>query len=518
MEAYMERMFADQWTMDPTNWDYSKVTWRPDSVVGGLLAQTWEFSDPSTFVVHLRHGVYWQNISPANGRQFVASDIVAHYNRLYGLNGGPGSPAQIINAAYKKLTSVTATDNFTVIFKWTIPNPTFILSTLEAPAGNEVDIECPDVTNQYGVLTDWHHAIGTGPFILQDFVDGSSATLTRNPNYWGHDERYPQNQLPYADTLKVLVIPDNATALAALRTGKIDAMGNITPTDAGSLEKTNPQLLHLAVPASYTNSVDPKGNTPPFNDINVRKAMQMAIDLPTIAKSYYLGTCSSDPSTMTSNNFGMGWGYPYSQWPQSLKDEYTYNPAQAKQLLAAAGFPNGFKTDIVADASGDMDLLQIVKSYFAAVGIDMTINAMTTSNWVTYVQTNRKQDQLSQKSTGFLGMTFDLDHQLQRFVTGSNWNVISDPTCDSLYAQTLAATSVDAYQKIFNQFNQYVAQQHFVTSLLNPTFYYFYQPWLNGFRGQDNAGATPVATAVRLMGFYTARFWIDNNLKKSLGY
>jgi len=79
-----------------------------------------------------------------------------------------------------------------------------------------------------GDINDWHHAIGTGPFILTDFVSGSSATLVKNPNYFGHDERYPQNQLPYVDNLSVLIIPDDATALAGLRTGKIDALDQIS--------------------------------------------------------------------------------------------------------------------------------------------------------------------------------------------------------------------------------------------------------------------------------------------------
>jgi len=218
MEGYQSRLFADQWTMNPTQWNYALVSWRPDSVNGGDLAQSWDFPDPSTFEVHLRQGVYWQNIAPANGREFIASDVVYNYDRLYALAGFPGSPSQLTNAAYKKLISVTATDNFTVVFKWSIPNPTFILSTMEAPLGAAVDVENPEAIQQFGTpMSSWHDAIGTGPFILTDFVDNSSATFARNTNYFGHDERYPQNQLPYVDTLKILVIPDNATALSAVR-------------------------------------------------------------------------------------------------------------------------------------------------------------------------------------------------------------------------------------------------------------------------------------------------------------
>jgi len=53
-----------------------------------------------------------------------------------------------------------------------------------------------------------HHAVGTGPFILKEFIPDVSATLVKNPDYWGHDERYPQNQLPYFDSVRLLIIPD----------------------------------------------------------------------------------------------------------------------------------------------------------------------------------------------------------------------------------------------------------------------------------------------------------------------
>ena len=66
------------------------------------------------------------------------------------------------------------------------------------------------------------------------------------------------------------------------------------------------------------------------------------------------------------SKWGPGWGFPYDEWPQDLKNEYAYNPEAAKKLLAEAGYPHGFKTNIVADIAADLELLEIVKKYYAA--------------------------------------------------------------------------------------------------------------------------------------------------------
>ena len=116
-------------------------------------------------------------------------------------------------------------------------------------------------------------------------------------------------------------------------------------------------------PSPSTPSLDPRNDRPPFNDIRVRKALQLAIDLPAIAKTYYGGKAVANPSTLTSRDV-RGWGFPYEDWPQDLKNEYVYNPELSRQLLADAGYPNGFSTHIVVESTVDMKLLEIVKSYF----------------------------------------------------------------------------------------------------------------------------------------------------------
>ena len=338
--------------------------------------------------------MHWQDVPPANGREFVADDVAFHFHRLYGLGGGYSepSPALANMASFKQLTSITAPDKYTVVFKWKTSNRELILDALQEVA-TTLCLENPEAVRKWGDLNDWHHAVGTGPFILKDFDANRGATLVKNLNYWGHDERYPQNKLPYVDKLKLVIIPDEKEALAALRAGKVDVVDQISFKLALEMRKTNPEILQIPIMIT-TATINPRNDVAPFNDIRVRKAMQMAIDLPTIARTYYGGLFDPYPSTVTSRLL-KGWGFPYEEWPQELKDEYAYNPKEAKKLLADAGHPGGFKTNVVANTSADMDLLNIVKSYFADIGIDMEIRPMESTDWTIFVINNHKHDQLT---------------------------------------------------------------------------------------------------------------------------
>ena len=511
--AYEDGLTSDNWALDPSIFAY-QLAFRPSDYEVGCLGTSWEFTDPLTYVVHLRQGVHWQNIAPANGREFVADDVVFHFDRREGWGHGYTTPSPYYASAtiWQSLKSVTAPDKYTVVFKFAGVSEESICETLQG-GGSDEYYESPEAVKLWGDTLDWHHCIGTGPFMWQDFVSGSSATLIKNPNYFGHDERYPQNQLPYVDTLKVLIIPDLATELAAMRTGKIDAIDNISLTNAQQMQKTNPEIMQLTYP-SGPPTIDPKNDVKPFNDIKVRQAMQMALDLPTIAATYYAGTCPSTPSTMTSM-YMTGWTYPYDQWPQELKDSYAYNPTKAKQLLADAGYPNGFKTDVVTATSSDLDLLQIIKSYFAAVGIDMTINTMDYASWNTMVRA-KKHDQLAYNNS--LGFTFPPLMGFRRFqsTSGNNWCDVNDPAWDALYLKALAATSLSDTKSLVVQGNTYMASKQWEISLVTPNVFALYQPWLKGYNGQQFSISG--SSGILWIGFYGARFWIDQNLKTSLGH
>ena len=174
------------------------------------------------------------------------------------------------------------------------------------------------------------------------YFRGLRATLVKNPTYWGHDERYPQNQLPYVDKLKFRIVPMMMKRWTPCARGEIDVMESISRQKSKELRKTNPEIIQLAIPATNAESIDPRNDVPPFNDIRVRKALQMALDLPAIAKDYYGGTVEPYPCTLTSR-YMKGWGFPYEQWPQDLKDEYAYNPEAAKKCSPRLDIPMGLR-------------------------------------------------------------------------------------------------------------------------------------------------------------------------------
>jgi peptide/nickel transport system substrate-binding protein len=381
-----------------------------------------------------------------------------------------------------------------------------------------MDMVPKEVVQTYGNGYSWHNAVGTGPFMVSDYVVSASTTFVRNPDYWGYDERYPKNKLPYADGIKFLDIPDNSTAIAALRTGKIDSMDGLLLQQTLQIKKTNPEINLITGPDNTGSSIDPKNDTAPFTDIRVRKAMQMAIDLKSLATNFYSGMVSPDPLTIAAPSMG-SWSWPYALWPQDLKDEYAYNPAGAKKLLADAGFPNGFNTDIVAEVGPvQSDLLQVIQSMWAQVGINMTYKILDGPSWTDFVRTKNLADQIVMRSGGSLALGYEPSRMCLRFQKGysTNYAKVDDPTYNSAQARFAAATTLADMHAVIQGLNELQARQHFVISLVSSASYSMYQPWFVGYLGQAGS-VTGTGTGPNTAGFYLARFYLNQTMKKQLG-
>jgi ABC-type transport system substrate-binding protein len=304
-----------------------------------------------------------------------------------------------------------------------------------------------------------------------------------------------------------------------MRVGKIDAYGSMPVQDALAMMKTNPEIVVKQKPQGNEYTLDPRNDQAPFNNVKVRIALQHAIDIPTIAKTYYQGYAVAWPASLTQNQMGLGgWGVAYPNWPDATKAEYTYDPALAKKMLADAGFPSGLTTTLLLENDSDIDLYNIVQSELAAVGVTMSIKTTDPVSWQSTVMTAHKYDGLVARNQGLMGFNFDIFRQFMRYgVPGyqSNYILVNDTVCQKAYNDALAAPSVEAVQKILQDLNLYIATQHFVISLAQPNTFNMVQPWIKG-----NPGANTLGTATTGTGFGDSvpiGVWIDQNLKKSLG-
>ena len=199
----------------------------------GQLAESWEQPDPLTIIFHIRQGVHWHDKAPMNGRELNASDIEYNLHRVTGLGSGFTEPSPRDWIKDLPIESIAATDEWTVVVKLKEPSLQALMNLALAQTGT---ILPPEVIKQQGDVKDWRNLVGTGPYMLTDRVEGSSITYERNPDYWGHDEKYPENRLPYTDKIRTLIMPETATILAALRSRQLDYTGHAGASSITSID------------------------------------------------------------------------------------------------------------------------------------------------------------------------------------------------------------------------------------------------------------------------------------------
>ena len=530
MRAYsgdVERLGIANWGIDRSVNDL-KGTFRSPEVLVGLLAESWDISpDGLTYTFHIRKGVHWHNEAPVNGRELTAYDIEYNYHRYLGLGSGftEGSPflAQWEALDDVGIESITATDNYTVVFKLAGPD----LDALKVIViTNPAVINAPEVIKEYitteephGPIPDYRALVGTGPFMLIDLIEDTSMTWTRNPDYWRYDEKYPENRLPYVDEIRALVIPEETTRLAALRSAKIDHMGwmfgsNISIEVAEGLKRTNPELLLHETSLGSMSTAFFNTRIPPTNDIRVRHAMQMALDLETINNTYFKGDASTTPEGWLGRGL-VGYVTAFEDWPEDIKQYYRYDPEGAEALLDEAGYPRGadgirFGTDLEvrwdpAGFSYDLGFFEVAAPYWKEIGIDVEVKPLETAVWAAHIR-----EATYEGLTSHSNMEFSPIIPLTLLLSTSTWNMplTQDPVYDAMVEAVLDATTIEEQQRLVSEANMYITTNHW--QLWGPRVpqYRVSQPWLIGYNGEVPTQGLNIL----------ARLWIDSELKAAMGH
>jgi peptide/nickel transport system substrate-binding protein len=333
--------------------------------IEGDLAESWTQPSETTYVFKLRKGVKWQNKPPVNGRELTADDVVFSVNQFLTVKGNANA------YMLKSVDKVEAPDKYTV--KFTLKEPfVWFLDMLANP--HAVAIVAKEVVEKYGDLKKWESVIGTGPWMLDSYRPNVGLTYVRNPNYF-------QSGLPYIDRVEATVDEDNASRMAAFLSGKYDLgwdlPGSIPRVDwvqiKGTLAQRRPNLKTVEFPSPVMNHISMRTDQKPFSDVRVRQAMSLAIDRKAIIESAYEGVGSINPPVAAALK---EWSIPMDKLGEGAK-YYKHDPAEAKRLLAAAGYPNGFPGTMCFTTYGSpvlVDIMQLVQKDLKIVGIDVKID------------------------------------------------------------------------------------------------------------------------------------------------
>ena len=514
-----EKLSIVDWAIDKDTYPFIGGGLAPEFALRGALAESWETPDDKTIVLHIRQGVYWHDKAPVNGRELTAKDIEYNWQRLMGLGkfseAGP-TPAHRFSARFE---SVTATDDWTVVFKLEKPSLAGLSDIL---LNSRAAINSPEVIEEHGDVKDWRNLVGTGPFMLTDFTDDVSITWIKNPDYWGFDEKYPENRLPYVDETISLLMREEATRIAALRTGVLDALDNnwgsmITSIDAAErIKETNPELVFW--PFSIRSETSGAYNTtkPPFDDIRLRHAMQMALDLETINSTFYKGYADWIPTGFIGPGL-TEYFVPFEEWPEEVKQYYIYDPEGAEALLDAAGHPRGadgirFKTTFEVWDFDDLGGFELFAAYWREIGVDVEVIPLEGPT----ITANRRAHTYEGMIRWFLSWDYlDPIHPLTFSLhTDGAWNNpgISIPGLDAMIDAAGATMDMEEKIRLLKEVNMDALENHWYFWGPRVPTLMAYQPWIIGYNGEYDFGQNQ-----RHNNRY-ARLWIDSELKKAMGH
>ena len=485
----------------------------PWSVFVGALAESWETPDATTIIAHIRSGVHWHDKAPMNGRELTAADVEFNYHRLYGLGSGFTEVSAVAGGVEEFLESVTATDDSTVVFKLSRPDVEALPRILDEWVSW---VYPPEVIRQHGDITDWRNLVGTGPMELTDVVEGASMKWTKAPNYWGFDAKFPQNRLPYVDEINAVILPDMAARLAALRSGKIDVLGTAGDSQIRSidqlksLQEKNPEINMWTFEfRAGTGFIFNNVNNPPFNDVRVRRAMQMALDLETINETFFSGFGNPTPNGVMANS-KMGVGTPFEEWPEEIKPYYRYDPEGAKQLLAEAGYPDGLETRLDYDIRADMSYAELVANYWREIGAEVAIHTVDATQSTALWKDNTSDGMLGSVSA----ITYEPRNGIGRFTTGHVWNGTagSDAEIDEFWERASTAATLEESNRWAKAVNLRLLElQWTITGPLSPQFNVA-QPWVKGYNGEVSLSKNGHYSTVM------TRVWIDQDMKREMGF
>ena len=322
-----------------------------DMTLKPQLAESWEPSPKGdVWTFKLRQGVKFNDGSP-----FEADDVVATMDRL--VDPKIGSAAQAAFLGILSLGGTTKVDQYTVAFN------------LDKPFADFPYMVC--VTSYNTVMLPRNYSgnwiknpVGTGPWMVKNYVAKQSCTAVKNPTYWGKDEQ--GNQLPYMDQVDWIMIADQSAQTLQLQSGAVDVQMQTIYQGSQPLF-ADPNLKVLKFPSTGMREVAMNVTKDPWKDYRVRQAVGLCLDRVAINQALY------DGQGMIGNDTVFSSLYPNAPKIPDRVQDY----AKAKQLLSDAGHPNGITVTMATNKYEEIpQYAQLIKAQCEPAGIKVNIDLM----------------------------------------------------------------------------------------------------------------------------------------------
>jgi peptide/nickel transport system substrate-binding protein len=428
--------------------------------IEGDLAESWSQPNETTYVFKLRRGVKWHNKPPVNGRELTADDVVYTIERFLSVKGNANA------YMLKAVDRVEPVDRYTV--KFTLKEPfAWLLDMLANPIA--VGIVAREAVEKFGDLKKAEAVIGTGPYLLDSYRPNAGMTLVRNPAYFVAG-------LPYIDRVEMVVDEDNASRMAAFLAGKYDLgwefPGVINRTDwaqiKDNLKQKRPHLRTLEFPGNVSYHISMRTDRPPFNDVRVRQAMSLAIDRQGIIDAIFEGVGVANAAVPAALK---EWALPVTQLGEGAK-HFRHDPREAKRLLAAAGYPNGFPGTVCFTTYGStivIDQMQLVLKYLKDVGIDARLDQKEYGAYIASCFYGKFESMAFGPQTPFL----DPDNFLYGQYSPEelkNQSHINDPVVADMLIRQRRTFDVAKRRELVHEIQRYLAKQQYYTTTVSQIY------------------------------------------------
>ncbi len=252
-------------------------------------------------------------------------------------------------------TKVYAQDKYTVV----IETPDFNVDLMYIVGYDDcATYTPPEMVTAPGGPSKWENRVGTGPYMFKEYVVGSHISYKRNPNYWKKTTiDGVEYQLPFIEEMVKPVIPDVSTRTAALRTGKLDYFWGVPASEWTTLDKQTKGLESNKFLGGFEIRWALNVKNPPLDSLEVRRALMKGTDIAAFGAMEFAGIDVDLPT----NWFPM----------------YPYDPAEAKKMLADAGYPNGLKLEVNSQSESlGADRAALLKDQWAKIGVEVDIIAV----------------------------------------------------------------------------------------------------------------------------------------------